>query len=353
MSLGGGARAGSRGEPDERDRRRGRTPRVAEQDRRRGRGGPRGTRRQATAAADAGRDMAAGRPAAVPGVHVLQGIHRHDLRHGVGQPARGRQPGHLERQPRSASSRAAEHDLRHDPGADRGRDRLAAHGTRGAGRLDCLVAGRVVVRRGTRDGADRRGEPGQRRARRRDPLRAARGVAVAFRPPGSGYCPVHGGARGRCPGGAGAVARAVAQPGLLRAAAGEPGAAGAARHDRRDDGRRAGLAGRAGPRGRLTRRPPGAGRLDRAGHRPGDRRRGRIPADPGRPGDPGAGHRGGRGVLGVRPGARGDHDRRGHRPQLRAAARPAGPRLLAGPGRGHRAPRPAPAAAGHEGTAGS
>ena len=49
-------------------------------------------------------------------------------------------------------------------------------------RLDRLVAGRVVVRRGTRDGADRRREPGQWRPRGRDPLRPARGAAVADRP---------------------------------------------------------------------------------------------------------------------------------------------------------------------------
>ena len=51
-------------------------------------------------------------------------------RHGVGQPGRRRQPDHLERQPRPASSRAAEHDLRHDPAAAGHRDRLAADGTR-------------------------------------------------------------------------------------------------------------------------------------------------------------------------------------------------------------------------------
>ena len=59
-----------------------------------------------------------------------------------------------------------------------------------------------------------------------------------------------------------------------------------------------------------------------------------LPA-PVRQGNPGPGHRDSRRDLGVRRGVRGDHDRRGHRPQLRAAARPAGPGLLAGPGRGH------------------
>ena len=261
---------------------------------------------------------------------------------GVREPG-GRGPAdQLGRHARRASPGAAERGLRHDPAAAGDRDRLAAHGTRGAGRLGGLVAGRVVVRRGTRDGADRRREPGQRRARRGDPLRAARGAAVAVRPWFARQAgAVRGGARGGRPGGAGAVAGALAQPGLLRAAAREPGAAGAARHDRGDDGRRARVAGRAGPRGRLARRPPGAGRLDRAGHRPGGRRRGRVPAGPGRPGNPGPGHRGGRGVLGVRPGVRGDHDRRRHRPQLRAAARPAGPGLLAGP-----AGRPGAGAAG-------
>ena len=45
--------------------------------------------------------------------------------------------------------------------------------------LAASVAGRVVVRRGTRRGAGWRGQPAQRGARRGDPLRAARGAAVA------------------------------------------------------------------------------------------------------------------------------------------------------------------------------
>ena len=78
----------------------------------------------------------------------------------------------------------AEHDLRHHPAADRAGDCLAAHGPAGAGRLDRVVARGVVVRRGPRRRAERRGEPGERRSRRGDHLRAAGRPAVA-RPTGS------------------------------------------------------------------------------------------------------------------------------------------------------------------------
>ena len=52
------------------------------------------------------------------------------------------------------------------------------------------------------------------------------------------------------------------------------------------------------------------------------------------------GHRGGRGHLGVRRGVRRDPDRRRHRPELRSAARPAGPGLLAARHRRRRPSRP-------------
>ena len=54
-------------------------------------------------------------------------------------------------------------------------------------------------------------------------------------------------------------------------------------------------------------------------------------------GHPDPGHRGGRGDLGRRRGIRDHPHRRRHGPQLRAAARPAGADLLAGPDHGHAA----------------
>ena len=81
------------------------------------------------------------------------------------------------------------------------RDRVAADGTAGVGRLGRLVAERVVVRRGTRGRTERGREPAQRRSRCGDRLRAARGAAMAGRPrrPGAlhrGTC----GGRPRSPG---------------------------------------------------------------------------------------------------------------------------------------------------------
>ena len=52
-------------------------------------------------------------------------------------------------------------------------------------------------------------------------------------------------------------------------------------------------------------------------------------------GHPGPGHRGSRGDLDLRRGLRDHPHRRRHGPELRAAARPAGAHLLAGPDRGH------------------
>ena len=249
----------------------------------------------------------------------------------------------------SSITPCAERYLRDHPAAARHRDRVAAHGAARPGRLDRVGAGRVVVRRGARDGAERQREPGQRRSRCGDHLRAARGAAVAGRPRRDAGA-LHRGAGGGDSGRPGAVARALAQPGLLRAAAGEPGAAGAERHDRGHGERRARLAGRYRPGRRLARRPPGTGRLDRTCRRSGDHRRRRVPAAACRPRHPDPGHRGGRGDLGVRRGIRRHLGRRGHRPQFGSAAHPAGPHLLAGRAASGRSHRPAPGS-GEERTA--
>ena len=112
-----------------------------------------------------------------------------------------------------------------------------------------------------------------------------------------------------------------------------------ARHGRRHDQRRARLAGRAGQaRGRAG-RAQRAGRLGRAGRRAHRHRDRRLPAAARGQGHADPGLRGGRGHLGHRGGARHHPDRRWHRPQLRPAARPAGPGLLAARDR-RRAPRP-------------
>ena len=147
-----------------------------------------------------------------------------------------------------ASPGPAEHALRHHPAAARPGHRLPAHGPAGAGRLDRLVARGLVVRRGPRRGAERRGEPAERRPRRGDHLRAAGRAALAGRPDHGlrGTGPVRGrpgrrGQRGPRP-----VGRALGQPGLLRADPGQPRPHGAARHGGRHDRRRARLAGRAG-----------------------------------------------------------------------------------------------------------
>ena len=78
------------------------------------------------------------------------------------------------------------------------------------------------------------GEPGQRRPRRGDHLRAGGRPALARRPDRGlrSAGPVRGGPGGWGHGGPGAVAGALGQPGLLRADSRQPGAAGAARLDR-------------------------------------------------------------------------------------------------------------------------
>ena len=198
---------------------------------------------------------------------------------------------------------------------------------RRVGRLGCW---RVVVRRRAGRRAQRYREPAQRRARRGDHLRAARGAAVARRSRAGGA--LHGRQGRGGPHSPRAMARAVAEPGLLRPDAREPGSAGAERHHHEHGGRRARLAGQCGQgRGRARFRP-GAGRLGRAGDGPGGDRRGRLPAAAGRQGRPGAGHGRGHGDLGVRGGARRHHGRRLHRSQLRATARPARAGLLAAQG---------------------
>ena len=160
-------------------------------------------------------------------------------------------------------------DLRHDPAADRPRHRVPPDGPARPRRLDPLGAGRLVVRRGARRGAERRRRPAQRRARRGDHLRAARGAAVARRPAAGLSAPF---TAARAVGAH--VARALwlvlwlslayfaltpanrapqALNGMIAGMeSGEPGWLAAI-----DRGR--GLAGR----------QPGAGRLDRAGGRPG------------------------------------------------------------------------------------
>ncbi len=90
------------------------------------------------------------------------------------------------------------------------------------------------------------------------------------------------------------------------------------------------LAGRPRQERGRARRPPGPGRLDRAGHRVRPDRRRRLPAAAGCPGHPRPGHRGGRHHLGRRGGARDHPHRCRHRSQLRAAAGPARAGLLAG-----------------------
>ena len=127
---------------------------------------------------------------------------------------------------------AAEHGLRHHSAAAGAGNCLPSHGPAGAGRLDRVVAGCVVVRRRPRRCAEWRREPGERRSRRGDLVRAASCAAVAG-PPAGRDCPVRGVPGGRGTSGPAAVAGAVGQPGLLRADPGEPGAAGAARHYRR------------------------------------------------------------------------------------------------------------------------
>ena len=191
-----------------------------------------------------------------------------------------------------------------------------------------MVAGCVVVRRRPRRCPERRREPGERRSRRGDLVCAASRAAVAGRPAGRDR-PVRGGPGGRCTSGPAAVADAVGQPGLLRADPGEPGAAGAARHDRGHDRRGARLGNRAGKPCRRAARPSGADCLDRACRR-ADRYRGwGIPAATPGPERTDPGPRGGRVHLGVRPGVRPDPDRRRHRPELRPAAGPPCPGLLA------------------------
>ena len=196
----------------------------------------------------------------------------------AGQPVRHRPADHLGRDPGRASPGAAQHDLRHDPAAARPRHRVPPDRPARPRRLDRLVARRVVVRRGARRGAERRREPAQRRARRGDHLRAARGAALARRPAGQRRRP------SSPPGRSGAhVARALwlvlwlslayfaltpanrapqAVNGMIASMeSGEPGWLAAI------DARRG-----------LARRQPGAGRVGRARRGPrADRRRG-LPA---------------------------------------------------------------------------
>ena len=206
-----------------------------------------------------------------------------------------------------------------------------------------VVARRVVVRRGPRRGAERRGEPGERCSRCGHHLRAAGRPAVAAdRITASGVTAPFVAAR--------AVGATVARVlwlvlwGSLAYFALTPGnRAPQALHDMV-----AGMAsGEPGWLAALDKHAAAllagqrAGRLDRAGRRARDRRDRGVPAALAGQGHADPGHRGGRGHLGVRRGVRRDPDRRRHRPELRSAARPAGPGLLAARHRRRRRRRPA------------
>ena len=214
--------------------------RMAARHRRGARGRLDSPRCQAAAAAGAGRPLAARCGAAVPGLHVQQGILAAAGRDGGRQSGGHRRPDQLVRQDHRRARYGYERDLRVHPARDRPRDRLAADPQARARRLDRVGAGRVVVRRGPRRGPERRRRPGQRRAGRRDHLRAARRPAVA-RPPRPGG-PLHRRLVHRGERGPGALAGAVGQPGLSEPAPRDQGAEGARRHGLRDGVRAARLA---------------------------------------------------------------------------------------------------------------
>ena len=162
-----------------------------------------------------------------------------------------------------------ERDLRHDPAAARPRDSVAAHGPAGARRLHRVGAGRVVARRGSRDGA----EPAPR-ARSTGPR-----AQSSFTPSSPCCCgpPPGTGRRRSWPGGPSAhrsprVCSGSCCGGASAYLALQPAARApqALSHSVSAHGLRpARLAGRRRQRPRHAAQPPGPCRVDHPGRRPG------------------------------------------------------------------------------------
>ena len=158
------------------------------------------------------------------------------VRHGVRQPGRRGQPGHLERHAHRASSGAAEDELS-PPSRSCWGIGIAWRPT-----VRVALAASIVWALGVWWFGEGLGMVLTNRA---SPVNGAPGLVILYAllavllwpadRPGDAAA-LHRGPRGGSPGGPGAVAGALAQPGLLRPAPRQSGTAGAARHDRRDDG---------------------------------------------------------------------------------------------------------------------
>ena len=136
------------------------------------------------------------------------------------QPRRDRRPDHLVGEPHRPPRGRAERRLRHHPAGPGPRHRLAPHGQARARRVDRVVAGRLVARRGLRRHPGRNRQPGQRRPGTGRPLRDPRRPALARRP--RPRRALSGRPRRRPPSGPGRLARPLGQPGRVRPAARVP-----------------------------------------------------------------------------------------------------------------------------------
>ncbi len=315
----------------------GRTATGGDREDRRDEAGP-GTRAEGPAAhvpARPGHGVAARRRTAVAAVHVHAGqqrVQRHVERHGVGQPGVDRPHHRLERLDRLPPARPDRRAVRRGPVPRRLRHRLEALAQAGARPVRRLGDRRVVVRRGSGRDPARRRHPLRWRPGRGPLLRTAGRAALAGR--GTGPA-LRGRPYDRGPGGQGRLGRHLGPvdgplPGRLRSPA-----AGAARPGGRPGQRAAGLAGPSRPLDRGVLPPPRhvGGHRSRRDLRGRGRRR--LPAVPGHPVHPGAGHGGVRRHLGGRPELRRHPGRGRHRPEQRPAGDPAGDDLLAAhhPGR--------------------